>query len=416
MSLAEHVSGLRGQFPALGRGQGDRPFVYLDGPAGTQVPVRVADSMSAMLLTHNANRGGVFATSLESDERLAAAQSAMADFLGTADPDCIAWGQNMTSLTFQLAATLGRTWQPGDEIVLTRIEHDANFTPWIKAAERNGVTVRYLDIHEDDCTLAIETLPDLLNQKTRLVAVGCASNAVGTINPIRTIIEAAHSVGAFVFLDAVHFAPHALMSVDAWGCDFLACSAYKFCGPHVGMLYGRREHLERLAVDKLRPSPNTLPSRWMTGTQSHESIVGAAAAVDYFADLGRLVSAQPKATRRAALEAAFVAITDYEQSLCRQLLHGLRSLPRYRVWGIRDEKRLAERFATVAITHEKYPSRDVAQHLARAGIFAWHGNYYALPLTERLGLEPAGMTRLGLVHYNTAEEVDRTLEALASLD
>lgn len=414
MQLSDQlVDSLRNQFPALARRVGNQTAVFLDGPAGTQVPQRVIDAMTHYLATHNANRGGAFATSVESDRLLDAAHEAAADFLGAGDPDTVAFGANMTTLTFALSRALARTWTPGDEIVLTRMEHDANYTPWTLAARDVGVTVRHVDIDPADCTLRLEEYAEVLNDRTRLVAVTCASNATGTLNPVKRICQWAREAGALSFLDAVHYAPHAQIDVEDWGCDFLACSAYKFFGPHVGMLYGRRELLESLQPFKLRPAPDSLPGKWMTGTQNHASIAGVMAAIDYLADIGRAASGDASLARRAALEPAFTAIGAYERSLADRLLNGLAELPRYQVWGITNREDRGRRLPTVALTHESRTARDLATPLAAAGVFAWHGNYYALPLTERLGLEPHGMLRLGLVHYNTPQEVDRVLRVLA---
>jgi len=409
----DHVKALRAQFPALSRQVNGRPAVFLDGPAGTQVPQRVIDAISNYLARHNANHGGLFATSIESDRLLAAAHEAAADFLGTGDPATVAFGANMTTLTLSLSRALARQWQPGDEIVLTRLEHDANFTPWVLAAEEAGVTVRYVDVDPADCTLQVEDFQQLLNRRTRLVAVTCASNAAGTINPIKQICQWAKEVGAVSFLDAVHYAPHDLMDVHDWNCDLLICSAYKFFGPHVGLMYGRRELLESLQPYKLRPAPDDLPGRWMTGTQNHECIVGTMAAIDYLADIGRAASGDPSLSRRPALVSGFAAIREYERRLVDGLLDGLADLSPYTVWGITDPKKRHQRFPTVSITHERLAAESLATRLAEEGFFTWHGNYYALPLTERLGLEPEGMLRIGLVHYNTVDEVNRLLEVLA---
>jgi cysteine desulfurase family protein (TIGR01976 family) len=406
------VAACRRQFPALAREIAGQPAVFFDGPAGSQVPQRVIDAISRYLIECNANHGGLFATSRESDALLTAAHEAMADLLGTGDPSLVAFGANMTTLTFALSRALARTWKAGDEIIVSRLDHDANVTPWVLAARDAGVTVRHIGVRRDDCTLDLDEFRSLLSSRTRLVAVGCASNAVGTVNPVAEIVALAHEAGALTFLDAVHYAPHRLMEVDAWGCDFLVCSAYKFFGPHVGVLWGRRELLESLPAYKLRPAGDMLPDRWMTGTQSHEGIAGALAAVEYLADLGR--SADPtRAARRAALTAAFAAITDYETQLAARLLSGLAELPRFEVWGIPGTARLHERVPTVAIKHAERTAHDVAEWLAEKGVFVWHGNFYALPLTEALGLEPEGVVRIGLLHYNTAGEVDRLLAALA---
>lgn len=409
------VEDLRAQFPALAREAAGRRAVFFDGPAGTQTPQSVIDAISDYLIRHNANHDGVFATSVESDARLQAAHQAAADFLGAADPETVMFGANMTTMTLALARTLARSWRPGDEIVLTRSEHDANFTPWRQAASDAGATVRYIDVNPADCTLCLDDFAEQLSERTRLVAVACASNASGTVHPVQQICAWARDVGATTFLDAVHYAPHRLVDVDAWGCDFLACSAYKFFGPHVGMLVGRRILLESLTPYKLRTSPESLPGRWMTGTQNHEGIAGTMAAVDYLADVGRKVVDDPALPRRAALEQSFVAISDYERRLSDRLLDGLAELPQFRVWGITDPARRGHRLPTVSVTHERVVARDIAVTLANQGIFTWHGNYYALPLTERLGVEPGGMVRIGLVHYNTCDEVDRLLSVLAGI-
>jgi cysteine desulfurase family protein (TIGR01976 family) len=403
------------QFPALSRRVGDRLAAFFDGPGGTQVPQRVIDAVGHYLAHQNANHGGLFATAIESDRLLDAAHRGLADFLGADDPRTIVFGQNMTSLTLALSRSLARTWKPSDEIVLTRLDHDANVSPWVLAARDAGATVRFANIKSEDCSLDLDELRHLINERTQLVAVGCASNATGGINPVRDICDWAHAVGAKVFLDAVHFAPHGLIDVQAWGCDFLACSAYKFFGPHVGILWGRRELLESLEAYKVRPAPLGPPGKWMTGTQSHESIAGALAAVDYLADLGRLLAGDDSLARRAALREAYREIGLYERGLASRLLDGLARLSDVQVFGITDPARLDQRVATVSLTHERFTPAEMAQRLGQQGFFVWHGNYYALNLTESLGLEPEGMLRIGLVHYNTATEIDRLLEALHGL-
>ena len=399
------VAEIRKQFPALNRKVNGRGIVFFDGPAGSQVPQTVVDAVAGYLTECNANHGGVFPTSRTSDAWLARAHQAVADFLGADDPACVIFGPNMTTLTFALSRALGRTWRDGDEVIVTRLDHDANVSPWRLAAADAGAEVIKIDIRPADCTLDLDQLRDRLSPRTRLVAVGAASNAVGTVNPIRDIVQLAHAVGALVFVDAVHFAPHRRIDVSAWGCDFVACSAYKFFGPHVGILWGRRDLLADLPAYKLRPVSEQLPDRWMTGTQNHEGIVGTLAAIDYLAQLG-------SGDRKTALTQAFNRIRDHEQRLCRRLLDGLDRLPGVRVWGIRDVERIDERVSTVAVTHETIPPRELAVRLADHGIFTWHGNYYALELTEALGLEPHGMLRIGLLHYNTIDEVDRLLETL----
>ncbi len=356
---------VRSQFPALNRRQSGQTVAYFDGPAGSQVPLQVAETVSRYLLGMNANRGAPFATSRESDDALTDAHQTVADFLGASDPDCIVFGANMTTLTFALSRALGRTWQPGDEILVTQLDHDANVTPWVLAAEDAGATVKQIKIHPEDCTLDMEDFRAKLSHQTRLLAVGLASNATGTVNPVAEMIQAAHAKGALVFVDAVHFAPHRLIDVSALDCDFLAASAYKFFGPHVGVLYGKRARLEELPAYKLRPSPNTLPGKWMTGTQNHEGILGVAAAIRYLAKL----SQQPgeKMTRREALVNTFQHIRKHEESLCRRLLTGLKKLPQLRIWGIADLNRMDKRVPTVSVTHETQTPAAVVDGTCRAG-------------------------------------------------
>jgi cysteine desulfurase family protein (TIGR01976 family) len=321
----------------------------------------------------------------------------------------------MTTLTFALSRALSKTWKAGDEVIVTRLDHDANVTPWVLAARDAGATVKFAEIHREDCTLDLDDFRSKITDRTRLVAVGCASNSVGTINPVAEICRWTREAGALSFLDAVHFAPHALMDVQSFGCDFLACSAYKFFGPHVGVMWGRRQLLEELPAFKVRPASNSLPDKWMTGTQNHEGIAGSLAAVDYLADVGRRHAASESLDRRAALVEAFTAIVDYERQLFARLLAGLADLKDVTVWGISDPNRSAERLPTVSITHARRRPAELAEYLGNRGIFVWHGNYYALQLTETLGLEPDGMVRIGLIHYNTTTEVDRLLDALAAL-
>jgi cysteine desulfurase family protein (TIGR01976 family) len=309
---------------------------------------------------------------------------------------------------------LAKTWSAGDEVVVTRTEHDANFTPWVLAARDAGATVRYADVR-DDTTLDIDDLRSKISERTKLVAVGCASNATGTINPVREVCDAARAVGALSYVDAVHYAPHSLIDVSELGCDLLACSAYKFFGPHVGILWGRRDVLESTPAYKVRPAPDSLPGKWMTGTQNHEGIAGVLAAIDYLADLGRHVTGDERLDRRHALKNAFGQIQGRERQLTEQLLAGLAEMPEYRVWGISDDTRLDERMPTVSITHNRISPRDLATQLGKRGIFVWHGNYYAVPLTTALGLEPDGMVRLGIVHYNTASEIERLMRALSEI-
>jgi cysteine desulfurase family protein (TIGR01976 family) len=415
------VHRLREQFPALQEPVLGRPPIFLDGPGGTQVPKRVVQAMVGYLQKSNANHGGRFTTSRESDRILRAAHEAMADLLNAPSPDEIIFGLNMTTLTLHLSRAIGRTLRPDDEVLVTRLDHDANVTPWVLAALDAGAKVRMCDIHPEDCTLDLEDLCRQLGERTRLVAVAGASNAVGTINDVRTITGWAHDVGARVFVDAVHYGPHGPIDVQAWGCDFLACSAYKFFGPHVGVLWGRRQLLEELPAYKMRPVPDTLPDRWMTGTQNHEGIAGVAAAVEYLAEIGarspeHLVAYASFSGRRRQVHAGMAAIRAYEMELGRRLLGGLAQRRRFKVWGITDPAQFDCRVPTVSITMPGRTADEMAEHLGAQEIYTWSGNMYALALTERLGMERSGgLLRLGLVHYNTAEEVDAVLRALDSL-
>ncbi len=397
---------IRQLFPALSQEVGGRPAIFFDGPGGTQAPQAVIDAISGYLARDNANTHGAFATSQRTDATIAAAHAAMADLLGCA-PDEVFFGQNMTSLTFALSRAIGREIQPGDEIVVTRLDHDANVAPWRALAE-HGAVIREVDIDPADCTLAMDEMAAAIGPRTKLVAVGYASNAVGTINDVRQVVEWAHQAGALVFVDAVHYAPHGPIDVKALDCDFLACSVYKFFGPHVGVIYGKRAHLARLQPYKVRPASDEVPDRWMTGTQNHEGLAGVTAAIEYLASLG-----QPATSRRAALVTAMQRIAAYERGLAEQLIGGLLTIPGLTFYGIREPERFAMRTPTVSFRLANLAPREVAARLAEAGIFVWDGNYYALSLSERLGVEPlGGMVRVGLVHYNTAAEVDCFLEVL----
>jgi len=417
MKLAtELVDACRRQFPALSRTLAGKHVAFFDGAAGTQAPHRVIEAISHYLAHTNANHGGLFATSRESDRLLEQAHRGFADFLGVDDPDCVFFGQNMTSLTFALSRSLARTWKKGDEVIVTRLDHDANVTPWALAARDAGAVVKIVELNRHDCTLNLADFNDKISSRTKLVAVAAASNATGGINCLTEITHQAHRHGALVFVDAVHYAPHCLIDVPALECDFLACSAYKFFGPHVGVMWGRRELLEELEPYKVRPAPDTLPGKWMTGTQSHEAIAGALAAVDYLADVGRETAASDGLDRRAALVEAFHRITEYEQELSLRLLNGLNRHPGITIWGCNDPNRIHERVPTFSITHHEYPSAHLADMLGKRGLFVWHGNYYAQNFSEYCGLEPGGMVRVGAMHYNTPEEIDWLLDVLDELE
>ena len=403
------VAACRAQYPGLARVVNGQPAAFLDGPGGSQVPQAVIDAVADCMAHRNANDGGAFVTSRAVHELVADARSAVADLLGAADPDEIVFGLNMTTLAFALSRSLAKTWRPGDEIVVTRLDHDANVSPWVLAAADAGATVRYLEIDPSDCTLRLDDLSDMITNRTRFVAVGMASNAVGTVNALREIIAATKRVGALVFIDAVHGVPHRPVDVVTLGADFVACSPYKFFGPHLGVLWGRGELLAELPAYKVHPAPDAGPGRWMTGTTSFEAIAGTHAAVDYLANLGG------GGERRSALARGYAAIAEHETALARQFLAGVAKLPSWRVWGIADPERLRERVSTFGLTHRIQPPTEVAARLAEQGIFAWAGHFYAQNLIETLGLAPAGMLRIGFLHYNTSEEVARTIAALAAI-
>ena len=414
------VHALRAEFPALARrGPDRRPAVFLDGPGGTQVPQRVIDAVTDYYTHHNANAGGAFVTSEASDALVDEAHAAVADFLGAANPDEIKFGYNMSTLTLHLGRSIGATLKPGDEIVVTTLDHEANVSTWEAMAADRGVTVRKVDIRDDDVTLDLEDLESKLNERTRLVAVGYASNAVGTINPVKEIVARAHEVGALSYIDAVAYAPHGPIDVRDLDTDFLVCSAYKWFGPHLGALYGKADVLDRLPAFKVRPAHD----RFETGTANFEGIAGTLAATDYLRDVGRSygdVTGAPGAAagseRRRELVAGMTAIVAYEQDLVARLLTGLAAIPGVTIHGITDPGRAAERVPTVSVSLDGVSPRSAAEALGRQGIFVWDGDFYATGLIERLGkTEVGGVLRLGLVHYNTADEVDRTLEALGTL-
>jgi cysteine desulfurase family protein (TIGR01976 family) len=407
------ISRVRSQFPSLSQTVDGQPAVFLDGPGGTQVPQRVIDAISDYLKTSNANTHGAYATSRRTNVVVAEARAAMADFFGC-DSDEVVFGANMTTLTFAVSRSIGRELGPGDEIVLTQLDHDANVSPW-RALEERGVTIRFVDINEDDCTLNLADLAQKISSRTRAVAAGYASNAVGTINEVKEIVRLAHQKGALAYIDAVHYAPHGPIDVRALDCDFLVCSSYKFFGPHMGILYGKREHLKSLQPYKVRANTNDIPNRWEWGTLNHECIAGITACVEYLADLGR--QADPGAsTRRATLLAAYAAIQQYEHRLAEILIRGLLAIPGLKFYGIREVEKLDRRCPTVAVRVAGHNPIELATKLGQRGFFTWDGNHYALNLSERLDVEKdGGFLRIGLAHYNTAEEVQRFLNALREI-
>ncbi len=407
---------IRSQFPSL-----NRPAIFFDNPGGTQIAKQSLDRINQYLLECNANHEGVFATSLASDAVLEEAHQAMADFYNAASPQEIVFGNNMTTLTLHISRSISRTWNAGDEIVVTRLDHDANVTPWLLAAQDRGVKVNWVDFDVEDGTLKLDDLQKALARKPRLLAVGYASNALGTINPISKIIKMAHAAGTQVYVDAVQYAAHGPIDVQKLDCDFLVSSSYKFFGPHAGILYGKQALLEELFAYKVRPATNSLPGKFETGTQNHEGIAGVLGAVEYFEWLGKEFGAElveglaeeGYTGRRLELKKALTAIHAHEYELNRALLSALESIPGLRLYGQTDPRKLDQRVATFSFRLEGQHPHAVAKKLAEAGLYVWDGNYYAINVTERLGIEDqGGMVRVGGVHYNTIEEVHRLQAAL----
>ena len=410
---------IREQFPSLAR-----PAIFFDNPGGTQISRQSAARIQTYLLECNANHGGAFETSRKSDEILAEAHAAMADFLNAACPEEIIFGNNMTSLTLHISRSLARTLNMGNEIVVTRLDHDANVSPWLLVAEDRGCKVTWIDFDVEDCTLKLDEFEQALERKPKIVAFGYASNAVGTINPVRKLTEMAHAAGALVYVDAVQFAPHGSIDVQSLGVDFLVCSSYKFFGPHAGILYGRYDLLDELKAYKVRPAPDSLPGRFETGTQNHEGIAGVLGALEYFEWLGKTFGGEQEeglsergyTGRRMELKKAMTALRAYEFEISRQLLSTLSQIPGLRLYGLADPRKLDQRVPTFSFTLEGRHPRAVAEALAAEGIYVWDGNYYALAVTERLGVEATGgMVRVGAVHYNTLDEVMRLGEALKKI-
>ena len=408
-------SAIRARFPALSRTLDGRRCVFADAPGGTQVPETVIEAMAAYLRTSNANVHGAFVTSIETDHLIEEAHRAGSDLLGC-HADEIVFGPNATTLLFALSRSIARTLGPGDEIVVTRLDHDANIRPWLMVAEDTGATVRWVDIRDNDVTIDRGSFQDTLTDRTKVVAFTLASNAVGTVTPAAKLARAAHDAGALVVCDGVHVAQHRLLDVHAIGADVVVCSPYKIFGPHLGILFGRRELLESWRPYKVRPASEDLPYRWETGTQNHEGFAGFVAAVDYLADVGRMYGNPSGTRRRDAVGAAFEAIGAHEATLSRRFLDGVGVIDDLRLYGIAEPDRVAERTPTFAVRLGDQHPLETAKLLGERGIFVWDGHYYALELMERLGLqESGGAVRVGFCHYNTADEVDRVLAELASL-
>jgi cysteine desulfurase family protein (TIGR01976 family) len=408
---------VRPQFPALQVEQDGAQVLYMDNPAGTQVPQRTIDAIANYLMSANANTHGAFLTSRRTDAVIAAAREAMAAFVGAASPNEIAFGPNMTTITYNLSRAISRLLSPGDEIIVTDLDHDANITPWTSLQER-GIVIRNAPVNIEDCTLDLDGLAALVSPKTRLIAVTYASNAVGSISDIPRIRDLAHSVGAWVWVDAVHYGPHAPIDVQALDVDFLVCSSYKFFGPHLGILWGRADLLEQIPEYQLRPAPHTVPEKFETGTKNHECLAGLVGTINYLADLGRRAAGLPEGQGdlRTALISAMTSVRAYELTLGAALLEGISSVPGVRIYGITDPTHLDRRVPTFAFTLEGISSPEVQRLLGERGIFTWSGNYYALAIMQRLGLEErGGAVRVGAVHYNTLDEIDRLVEALKAI-
>ncbi len=412
------LTAIRAQFPAL-----ERDAIFLDNPAGTQVARTVLDRVQDYLVQHNANHEGAFATSRESDALVEQARQAAANFVNAKSSSEIVFGPNMTSLTFNISRALVRTFLPGDELVVTRLDHDANITPWVMAAEDRGCKVSWVDFHPEDGTLDLEGMRKAIERKPKLVAVGYASNALGTINPVREIIQMAHAAGSLVYIDAVQYAPHGPVDVQKLDCDFLVCSSYKFFGPHMGVLYGKYDLLDRLAAYKVRPAPQDPPGKFETGTGNFEGICGVLGALEYIEWVGKTYGAEHAerysgeySGRRLSFKLGMSAIRSYEFELSHTLLDILEETPGVKVYGLTDRKRLEQRVPTCAFTLKGKSPRQVAEELDEQNIFVWDGNYYALEVTARLGLEDSGgMVRVGPVHYNTVEEIKRFGEVMGRI-
>jgi cysteine desulfurase family protein (TIGR01976 family) len=408
-------------FPYFGEENPD-PSICLDAVGGTQVPQTVIDAISDHLIHRNGNKGGIFRRSVETDEMMDDTRAILADFINADDPDELFFGQSFTANTFNVSRALARTWQPGDEIIVSRLDHDANVSPWLMAAEDAGVTVKHLDIEEGSCQLTPESLAELVTDKTRLVTFCAASSSVGTKPDVAALTEVAHEAGALVYVDAVAYAPHDSIDVKKWDADFVGFSTYKFFGPHVSVLWGRRQLLEDLPAYKIRPAPDTLPLRWLNGAQSYETIAGVKACIEYLGHVGSMNQAyadlRPEFTGiKSDLFAGMAAIKDYEEGLTWQLIDRVKETGRFTLWGIDDEALKEERVPTIALSLEDGKANDIAMYLAANGIDIWSRSVYSKSLSERLGLEQTGgFIRVGFAHYNTAQEVDTLMDALEAFE
>ena len=411
------TTAVRSHFPALDpAAHGGTAPVFFDNPAGTQIASESLAGITSYLVQRNANHDGAYRASRESDAMVADTRAALSDFLGAGRPEEICFGQNMTSLTLHLSRSIAGELSPGDEVVVTRLDHDANISPWLLAARDRDCVVRWVDFDPADCTWSAEALARQVSPRTKLVAVGYASNSTGTVNPVAEAARIAHEAGALCFVDAVHYAPHGPIDVSGLGCDFLVCSAYKFFGPHTGILWGRYDVLDRLAAYKVRPASNAPPHKWETGTQSFESIAGVRGALAYFEWVGRTFGTGAGETTRTALRAGMEVIRECEAGLSAAMRDGLSSVRGLCVRGIMDASRMGSRVPTFSFTLQGHHPRAVCQALDAAGISAWDGNYYAPEVTRRLGLEGSGgMVRVGAVHYTTRDDIQRLVDTLDAI-
>jgi cysteine desulfurase family protein (TIGR01976 family) len=412
------ITTIRQQFPAL-----ERPVIFLDNPGGTQICRQSLDRITQYLVENNANHGGLFDTSRQSDALIEQARAIMADFLNAARPEEIVFGANMTTLTYTFSRALGRTFNPGDTIVVTRLDHDANISPWLQLAEDRDLRIRWVDFHAEDGTLDIDDFQAAMEEKPRLVAVGYASNALGTVNPLGRLVRLAHEVGALVYVDAVQYAPHGPIDVQRLGCDFLVCSSYKFFGPHLGALYGRYDLLENLPAYRVRPAPSEAPGKFETGTGNFEHMSGLLGSLEYiqwigetYGDEHRELYAEHYEGRKLSLKLGMSALRAYEYELSRALLDILEETPGVKVYGLTDARELEKRVPTYSFTIEGHSPEEVAEFMGSRNINLWNGNFYALAVTQRLGLEEkGGLVRVGAAHYNTIEEIERFGEVLREL-
>jgi len=412
------ITKIQERFPAL-----ERPVVFLDNPGGTQIVGDSIDRIKNYLIECNANFHGVFASSRESDAILDEARQAAADFLNAKLPQEIIFGPNMTSLTFHISRSLARTWKPGDKILLTRLEHDANITPWVMAAEEHGCSISFVDFNPEDGTLNMDEMASALSEEPVLVAIGYASNALGTINPVKEIVSLAHHAGALVYVDAVQYAPHSPIDVQRLGCDFLVFSAYKIFGPHIGVLYGRYDLLDSLPAYKVRPASNLPPEKFETGTKNHEGIAGLLGTFEYLEWLGENYGAEfvdqyspDFQGRKQNLKCAMAAVQKYEYSINQAVLDTLEETPGVTLYGPSELTHIEQRVPTFGFRVKDIDPRTICKYLDKYGIFTWSGNYYALSVTERLGVEEkGGMVRVGAVHYNTIEEITHFGKVLAEI-